>query len=223
MFQPITFTEEQCGQILTELFSPEMADYEGYRVHLIIIYTDGKGPSWSGFTSGPHTMGVMTGAFLIPKSRIAAGSVLIDLKACVTAVTSGKLSLRLSIGGGPTHTEQGSTSLPDARYKVIHVLGHELFHVIQGWRAGNKYDGDELIEPGSLRYTETFNRLRDHVRRTQPDRSSAYVSAFAHAHHPTEQEAERLTAGRLQRFRHSIEQGNWDKCLPIDALKSYVH
>ena len=217
------FTEKQCGRVLTNLYSPELADFAGHQIQLTMIYTDGKDANWSHFSSTPETKGVMTGAFLIPKSRIAAGGALVDLKACAAGVSMGKLGLRVGIGGSPTTVHNRSANLAELRYAVIRTLAHEVFHMIQAWRAGNTYDGNEVITPSSLRYTETFKRLMDQIARNHPNQSSAFVGAAAHARHPSEQEAEQFAGGRLARYRTSVERGDWDVCLPIDILKTYIN
>jgi len=223
MITPVMFTENQCGRVLINLFGPEMYDFAGYQVQLTVIYTNGKDIGWSEFPSSENTKGVMTGAFLIPKSRIAAGGALIDIKECATSASIGKVSLQVGIGGGQSSFHTRTASLAQVRFEVISALAHEIFHMIQAWRAGDTYDGKEVISPSSLRYTQTFKRLMDEIARTNPKRSTAFVRGAAHAGHPSEREAEQFSRGRVERFRKLIEAGHWDECLPIDALKKYCH
>ena len=84
------FTEKQCGRVLTSLFAPELADFADYQLQLTVIYTDGKDASWSEFPEAAEANGITTGAFLYPSAGLAAGSALIDLRACAAGASSSR-------------------------------------------------------------------------------------------------------------------------------------
>jgi len=218
---PVMLTEKECGRFFTKVFGPELQDFVDCKVELTLIFTNGKDTCWSELNSSPSAKGVMTGAFLIPKSRIAAGGALLDLRACVGAASAGRASLSVSLTG-QTSIHMRNASLGDLRYEVLAVVAHEMFHMIQAWRAGDTLDGEKIKSPSDLRYTKTFLRLMKEVRREHPKYSEADLRAATRARHPSEKEAEALARGRLEHHRWSIKNGAWDECLPIEALKSFL-
>lgn len=219
MSQARLFTERHCGTMLSTLYAPEMYDFAGYRQQITIIYTHGKDHNWQDYGGTASTAsGVVAGAYLIPGQKIAAGAALIDLKATRPVARPSLLAApggRSRIGAAPPRFE-------DYRYNTLAVLAHEMFHFIQHWRAGNTLEGERIVSPALDRYTETFQAIRDAMRRQHPDWSDQLISSAAHAKHPDEQAAERFAQARLAKYRRQIDGGAWDGCLPIADMKALV-
>jgi len=213
------FTERHCGAMLSTLYSPEMYDFAGYRKQISIFYTHGKDHNWQDYGGeGSTAAGVIAGAYLIPEQKIAAGAALIDLKATRPIP---RLSSVVSFGGVPK-LEASPPTLRDYRYSTLAVLAHEMFHFIQHWRAGDTLEGDRIDSPSLERYSRTFHAIREAVRRQHPDWSDQLISSAAHAKHPDEQAAERFAQARLAKYRRQIERGDWDACLPVEDMRSYI-
>ena len=169
------YTEKQCGRVLNRIFGTELAEFAIYQIQLAVIYTDGKDFSWSKWPSGKDIKGVMTGAFLIPDSRIASGGTLIDLKACAESASCGKLSINAGFGGSPPTFQRRNIKLSDLRFAVISTLAHEIFHMIQSWRGGDIFEGKKIISPTIIQYTRIYNRLENQMAHNHPSESDNFI------------------------------------------------
>ncbi|NIT03459.1 hypothetical protein GTO10_00755, partial [Candidatus Saccharibacteria bacterium] len=147
--------------------------------------------------------GVVSDAFLDQKHKLMVGAALIDIEKIAKdeKMKSASLLSPISItSGGPVKKRFRSPSFSKLRYEVLHVLAHEFLHFIQHWNAGDSETANE-------NYTRIWLKIREQAEEQNPDWDDDMLSASAHARHPLEQEAQRLSGVRLSKYRMEIERG----------------
>lgn len=225
-----TFTERHFKNLFWKLYQQEMSKLHHWNQEITVLFTYGKGKIWSslnvrnprGMVSDAfldHERKLMVGAALIDIEKIAKDETMMSASVVSSFISTYGLSTVLSpSGGGPLYIQFGSRSLSlsKLRYEVLHVLAHEFLHFIQLWNVGDS-------EAAHKNYMRIWLKIREQAEEQHPDWDDDMLSAAAHARHPSEQEAERLSGVRLSKYRMEIERGDWDQYLPIRDLGWYVN
>lgn len=207
-------TDVHFGRFFRDLFWKEMVELSLWQPKVQAIFTVGKSnPHWRQVfdddADASSASGIVVEADRAESKDEYHGTFLVDVK----QVAQSNISTSLVVG--QTDLSMRKKSFGEYRFKILHVMAHEYYHLIQRWRVGG-------VEHARA-YTRTYKQIQKQVREKREKMGKkvdeAFVSAAAHARHPDEQVAERISYERLLPHRRSIDKGLWDVAVPIQLLR----
>ena len=212
-----------------KLYPEQLGAFSGFKCIITFIYTFGKDVAWS-FSQdvGPATLGAISDSWIDKGQKQLIGGGVVDIQA---VIATEKLST-MSIVSGPIGTTQPSSprltirspSLNNVRNRVLRVLAHEFFHLIQNWlylHAISKQNPQRALDAKlpAKAYSTVFRDLITRLRTQNPEWDESMVHGKAYVRHPLEKDAERNAAYKISRFQSEIDRGLWDKYLPMTDIE----
>ena len=224
MAQSRIFTEHQFQNLIQKLYPEQFGAFSGYKCIITFIYTFGKAIAWDFLPSAsPATLGAISDSWIDKEQKQLVGGGVVDIQAVITIEKLGTMS----IAARPIGTSQSrnprlttrSPSLNNVRTRVLRVLAHEFFHLIQDWQyldAISKQNPQRALDAKlpQKAYSAVYRDLKTRLRTQNPQWDESVVDGKAYVRHPLEKDAEQNAAFKISRFQSEIDRGLWDKYFP---------